>query len=51
MLIYWEKATCFKESAETLVVDTEEIGLDINADKITCMVILASMYFDIGQQI
>jgi len=37
MLIYWEEATCLK-NPETLVVDSNEMGLEENADKITYMV-------------
>jgi hypothetical protein len=33
MLIYWKEAYRLKENAESLVVATKEIGLEVNADK------------------
>jgi hypothetical protein len=38
MLIFWEEVT-IKENAEALLVTSENIGLEVNADKTKYMVI------------
>ena len=42
VLIYWEEVHGIKENADTLVVASKEIGLEVNADAIKYMVMSRS---------